>query len=331
MKVTEILETSSKPFPSLEIVPPLKGMTKEKLNETIRPFMEFNPKYINITSHRDEFEFVQNPDGSFSRRLVRNRISETTVAAAIMAEYPDVEIVPHLICGGVTKDEILSKLDNLKFLGINNILALRGDSLSGEKRFTPTPGGLSHASELVETIRAYRNLAVDSKGPEERWFCIGVGGYPEKHFEAPNIETDIANLKKKIDAGSDYIITQMFFDNKVYFDFVEKCRAAGINCPVIPGLKPISTLKQVQMLPESFSLDIPVELTEALYSAAEGRLQSGPAGKVKTDPEQAVYQIGQEWCRMQVKELIAKGVPAVHFYTMGKTENIINILRDCFC
>lgn len=330
MKVSEILETSRKAFPSLEIVPPLKGMTKEKLNETIRPFMEFSPKYINITSHRDEFEFVQNPDGTFTRHLVRNRISETTVAAALMAAYPDVEIVPHLICGGVTKDEILSKLDNLKFLGISNILALRGDSLAGEKRFTPTPGGLSHASELVETIRAYRNLAVDSSSPEERWYCIGVGGYPEKHFEAPNIETDIANLKRKVDAGADYVITQMFFDNAVFYDFVKRCREAGITCPILPGLKPISTHRQVLSLPEAFSLDIPVELTDAISAASRPQLQSGPAGTVRTDPAKAVYQIGQEWCMMQCRDLIAHGVPAVHFYTMGKTENIVNILRNLF-
>ena len=319
MKVSEILASSTKAFPSLEIVPPLRGITKDELLESIAPFMEFKPKYINVTSHMDEFDFRQEADGSFSRHLVRNRISETTVCAAIMSRY-DIAVVPHLICGGNTAEEIESRLDNLAFLGINNILALRGDSMTGEKRFTPTPGGYRYASELVEGIRSYQGSSAyrRSKGldTEERFFCIGVGAYPEKHFEAPNIETDIANLKKKVDAGADYIITQMFFDNKVYYDFVGRCRAAGINVPIIPGLKPLSTYRQISTLPEAFSLDIPLELTEAMKDAAEDK--------------EAAYGIGTEWCAMQCKDLIRNGVPAVHFYTMGKTENIINILKECF-
>ena len=305
MKVSEILANSKKAFPSLEIVPPLRGITKKELIESIAPFMEFSPKYINVTSHRDEYEYAQQPDGSFTRRLVRNRINETTVCAAIMAEY-DIEVIPHLICGGSTKEEIESKLDNLEFLGINNIVALRGDSTVGEKRFTPTPGGYRYASELIEGIRAQH----------DDYFCIGVGGYPEKHFEAANIETDIVNLKKKVDAGADYIITQMFFDNQVYYDFVDKCRKAGINVPIIPGLKPLSTARQISMLPEAFSLNIPVELTDAI-------------AKVENDKD-AVYKIGTEWCAMQCKDLLANGVPAVHFYTMGKSRNIVEILRECF-
>jgi methylenetetrahydrofolate reductase (NADPH) len=319
MKVSEILAGSHKAFPSIEIVPPLRGITKDELLDSIAPFMEFKPKYINVTSHRDEFEYREAEDGTFSRHLIRNRISETTVCAAIMSEY-DVEVVPHLICGGNTKEEIESRLDNLAFMGINNIVALRGDSMTGEKRFSPTPGGYSYASELVEGIRSYQgsNAYRRSRGlqTDDRYFCIGVGGYPEKHFEAANIETDILNLKKKVDAGADYIITQMFFDNKVYYDFVDRCRAAGITVPVIPGLKPISTPKQLTTLPEAFSLDIPVELTDAI-------------SKVKNDKD-AVYQIGREWCTMQCKDLIANGVPAVHFYTMGKSENITQILRECF-
>ena len=319
MKVSEILATSTKAYPSIEIVPPLRGITKDELLDSIAPFMEFKPKYINVTSHRDEFEYREAEDGTFSRHLIRNRISETTVCAAIMSKY-DVEVVPHLICGGNTKEEIESRLDNLAFMGINNIVALRGDSMTGEKRFSPTPGGYSYASELVEGIRSYQgsNAYRRSRGlqTDDRYFCIGVGGYPEKHFEAANIETDILNLKKKVDAGADYIITQMFFDNKVYYDFVDRCRAAGITVPVIPGLKPISTPKQLTTLPEAFSLDIPVELTDAI-------------SKVKNDQD-AVYQIGREWCTMQCKDLIANGVPAVHFYTMGKSENITQILRECF-
>ena len=319
MKVSEILAGSHKAFPSIEIVPPLRGITKDELLDSIAPFMEFKPKYINVTSHRDEFEYREAEDGTFSRHLIRNRISETTVCAAIMSKY-DVEVVPHLICGGNTKEEIESRLDNLAFMGINNIVALRGDSMTGEKRFSPTPGGYSYASELVEGIRSYQgsNAYRRNRGlqTDDRYFCIGVGGYPEKHFEAANIETDILNLKKKVDAGADYIITQMFFDNKVYYDFVDRCRAAGITVPVIPGLKPVSTPKQLTTLPEAFSLDIPVELTDAI-------------SKVKNDKD-AVYQIGREWCTMQCKDLIDNGVPAVHFYTMGKSENITQILRECF-
>lgn len=318
MKVSEILSQSAKAFPSLEIVPPLRGMTKYELLESIAPFMEFSPRYINVTSHRDEHEYREETDGTFSRHLVRNRISETTVCAAIMSRY-DVDVVPHLICGGNTSEEIESKLDNLEFMGINNIVALRGDCISGEKRFTPVPGGYRYASELVEGIRSYQGSAGyrrNRKTQDERYFCIGVGAYPEKHFEAPNIETDIANLKKKVDAGADYIITQMFFDNKVFYDFVEKCRQAGITVPVIPGLKPISTPRQISLLPESFSIDIPLELTAEIEKAGNDK--------------EKIYRIGTEWCTEQCKDLIRHGVPAVHFYTMGKTGNIVSILKECF-
>ena len=319
MKISEILGSSTKAFPSLEIVPPQRGLTKTELLESIAPFMEFSPKYINVTSHRDEFEYKEEADGSFSRHLVRNRISETTVCAAIMSKY-DVEVVPHLICGGNTAEEIESRLDNLAVLGINNIVALRGDSMSGEKRFTPTPGGYRYASELVEGIRKYQGSANYRRDrgleTDDRYFCIGVGAYPEKHFEAPNIETDIANLKKKVDAGADYIVTQMFFDNQVDYDFVEKCRAAGITVPIIPGLKPISTFRQISVLPEAFSLDIPLELTQEIT-------------KFQND-KNAVYQIGTEWCAQQCKDLIRNGAPAVHFYTMGKSRNITEILKQCF-
>ena len=319
MKISDILAQSTKPYPSIEIVPPLRGITKHELLESIAPFMDFSPKYINVTSHRDEFEYREEADGTFSKHLIRNRINETTVCAAIMSKY-DVEVVPHLICGGVTKEEIESKLDNLAFMGINNIVALRGDSMSGEKRFTPTPGGYSYANELVEGIRNYQgsNAYRRSRGLEtdDRFFCIGVGAYPEKHFEAPNIETDIANLKKKVDAGADYIITQMFFDNQIYYDFVSKCREAGITVPIIPGLKPLSTARQIAVLPEAFSLDIPVELTQEIVKAGNDKAK--------------IYQIGTEWCTMQCKDLIAHGIPAVHFYTMGKSDNIVRILRECF-
>ena len=309
MKINEILASSDRPFPSLEIVPPLKGMTRRELIDSIRPFMEFKPKYINVTCHRDEYEFRLENDGSYSRHLVRNRVSEVAVCGAIMSEY-DMEVVPHIICGGASREEIESELYDLKFLGIENIMALRGDSIAGEKRFTPAPGGYSYAGELVEGIRNFE------KKIGENAFSIGVGGYPEKHFEAANIETDIANLKKKVDAGADYIITQMFFDNSVFYSFRDRCRQAGISVPIIPGLKPLSTYRQTTLLPQSFSIDIPVELTEALKDAG--------------DDKDAAYSIGTQWCISQCKDLLKHGVPAVHFYTMGKSRNITEILKECF-
>lgn len=308
MKITEILNESKKPFPSIEIVPPLNGMSKDELLGTIRSFMEFAPKYINVTCHRDEYAFRKETNGTYSRHLVRNRISEVAVCAAIISEF-DVNVVPHVICGGASAEELESDLYNYRFLGISNIMALRGDSITGEKRFVPHPEGYAHANELVEAIRRFDEQTGES-------FCIGVGGYPEKHFECANIETDIENLKRKVDAGADYIITQMFFDNKVFYRFVDLCRKAGINVPIIPGLKPLSTARQVALLPQSFSLDIPKELTEAIAQAV--------------DDKEEVYRIGTQWCAGQCKDLLAHGVPAVHFYTMGKPRNITEIMRECF-
>jgi len=304
MKIKDIIDSSRKPFASLEIVPPVKGVTKSELLESIRPFMEFNPPYINVTSHRDEVEFRPEADGSFSRHLVRRRVSETAVCAAIQEEF-GIEVVPHLICAGNTAETVDFRLEDFKFLGINNILALRGDSLLGEKRFTPEPGGYSHASELVSAIR---------KSGDD--FCIGVGAYPEKHFEAPNLETDIDMLKRKVDAGADYIITQMFFDNEVFWSFCDKCRAAGINVPIIPGLKPLSTYRQVELLPKSFSIDLPQDLVVELQKHSADR--------------DACYRIGLEWCSNQCAGLLEHGVPAVHFYTMGRPDNVIEILKNHF-
>ena len=305
MRISDILRTSGKSFPSLEIVPPHNGIRKDELLATIGQLMEFAPRYINVTCHRDAVEYRPQPDGSFSRHLVRSRLSPVAVCAAVMAAYP-VEIVPHLICAGNTAEDVRNLLFDYKFLGINNILALRGDSLLGEKRFTPTPGGYAHADELVAVIR-------DFEGDEP--FSIGVGGYPEKHFEAPNPETDIENLRRKVDAGADYIITQMFFDNAVFYRFVDRCRAAGITVPIVPGLKPLSSARQVSLLPESFSIDIPQELTRAVAGAS--------------DPGE-IYEIGTQWCIAQCRDLLAHGVPAVHFYTMGRTDNIARVLRECF-
>lgn len=221
-----------------------------------------------------------------------------------------MEVVPHLICGGNSKDEIESKLYNMRFLGFENVLALRGDCITGEKRFTPEPDGYQYASELVSGIRNFE------KAHDNDYFCVGVGAYPEKHFEAPNLEADIENLKKKVEAGADYIITQMFFDNECFYEFGRRCREAGINVPLIPGLKPLSTATQLTRLPEAFSIDIPVELTAEVMSHAADK--------------KAVFEIGKEWCMKQCRDLLAHGVPAVHFYTMGNPDNVTSILKECF-
>ena len=305
MRITDLLDPRH-PFPSLEIVPPLGGITKDELLGNIAPLMEFKPRYINVTTHRDEVRFVPLADGSFRREVTRNRVSPVAVCGSIQARF-QVEVVPHVICAGNTASEIEWLIRDFQYLGIDNVMALRGDSLTGEKRFTPTPGGYSHADELVRAIRGM-------EGGER--FCIGVGAYPEKHFEAANLETDIAYLKQKVDAGADCIITQMFFDNEVFFRFVDRCRNAGISVPIIPGLKPLTTARQVQLLPESFSIDLPVDLTEAVRKAGDDR--------------EAVRRIGVEWCTAQCRGLLYEGVPAVHFYTMGKSTSVVEVLRNCF-
>ena len=307
MKITDIIQSKRKPFASIEIVPPVKGVTKDELIESIRPFMEFNPPYINVTSHRDEVEYRQSPDGTFTRHSVRRRLSETAVCASIQSAFK-VEVVPHLICAGASADSIENLLSDFKFLGIENIMALRGDCLLGEKRFTPEPGGYKYASELVSAVRSFGDSGKD--------FCIGVGGYPEKHFEAPNIDTDIENLKRKVDAGADFIISQMFFDNAVFYDFRERCRKAGITVPIIPGLKPLSNARQLESIPDLFSLDIPQDLVKELRSHA--------------DDKAACYEIGLDWCSDQCADLLKHDVPAVHFYTMGRPDNTVEILRRNF-
>jgi methylenetetrahydrofolate reductase (NADPH) len=297
-----------KPFPSLEIVPPLKGITKAELLGSIQPLMAFGPHYINVTCHRDEYEFRPEPGGGYTRHLLRKRISQTAVCAAVQAAFPEVEVVPHLICGGASADLIESHLQDFKFMGIRNILVLRGDAAAGEKRFTPEPDGYAHASELVAAIRRF-----EAAGGGERIFTLGVAGYPEKHFESPNPETDIRYLKQKVDAGADQIITQMFYDNAVFYDFVGRCREAGITVPIVPGIKPLTSIRQIDLMPKSFSIDIPVELT----------------AEVSAHPE-AAYEIGTEWCKAQSRDLLAHGVEEIHFYTMGRSDNIISVLRDCF-
>ena len=318
MKVIDILNGKRRPFASFELVPPLKGSDASRLYQSLDPLMEFQPPFINITCHRDEIEFVPNGDGTFTRMTLAKRPGTVAIVAAIMRRYPKLEIVPHVICGGSSCSRVESELLDLHFLGINNIMALRGDALPGQKHFLPEPDGFSHSSELVGMISdlnrgqyldptVKQGLATD--------FCIGVAGYPEKHFEAANLESDIQNLRGKVEAGADYIVTQMFFDNEKFFTFVDLCRKAGINVPIIPGLKPISSKKQIDMLPRAFHIDIPQDLVRLMN---------------KTKTAEDAYQLGIEWAIKQSRELLEHGFPAIHYYTMAKPDNVCEIVRAVF-
>lgn len=316
MKISDILSQNRKAFASFEIVPPLKGSDLRRLYGTVEPLMEFEPPFINITSHRDETVFRPRPDGSFERVTVNKRPGPVALAAAIMKRF-HTEVVPHLICGGAARYKHENDLVDLNFLDIQNVMALRGDATPGEKYFVPHPEGHTYSAELVTQIAAmnrgeYLDRAITNAVPTN--FCIGVAGYPEKHAEAPNMADDIANLKRKVDAGADYVVTQMFFDNAHFERFVEACRAAGISVPIIPGLKPIATRRHVEMLPRAFGIDLPEELTRELAGC----------------PDDAVRAIGAEWCAAQSRQLLSMGVPAIHYYTMGKADNIREILRKVF-
>lgn len=317
MKIIDILKGDHKPFTSFELVPPLKGSDINKLYKSIEPLMEFNPPFLNVTAHRDEVEYRQSPDGSFRRITVTKRPGTVAIAAAIMKRF-DVEVVPHVICGGATRNDIENLLLDLNFLGIQNVMALRGDAVPGEKYFEATPGGYGHSNFLVEQIvnmNSGRYLDDTLKNAVHTDFCIGVAGYPEKHCEAANLDIDIEYLKRKVECGADYIVTQMFFDNAKFFSFVERCRAAGITVPIIPGIKPISTQKHIELLPKAFSIDIPQELMGEL---------------LKCRDNDAIYRLGIEWATLQCKELLEWGAKAVHFYTMGKADNIREIIRKAF-
>ena len=316
-KVIDIINKKTAPFVSFELVPPLKGSDINKLYHAIEPLMEFEPPFINITFHRDEVEFRQKPDGSFEKVILTKRPGSVAIAAAIMKRFP-VEVVPHLICGGATKYKLENDLIDLNFLDIQNIMALRGDPIPGQKYFVPEPDGHRYSWELVRQIHnmnqgIYLDTSLTNAVPSN--FCIGVAAYPEKHYEAPNLDMDIENLKHKVDAGADYIVTQMFFDNRKFYTFVDKCRAAGILVPIIPGLKPISTQKHIEMLPRAFSIDLPQELMDEIR-------------KCKNNDE--IYRVGIEWCTAQSQDLLAHGAPAIHYYTMGKADNIREVLKRAF-
>ncbi len=318
MKVIDILRSAEKPFASFELVPPLKGSDANRLYQSLDPLMEFQPPFINITCHRDEIEFVPNGDGTYTRMTLAKRPGTVAIVAAIMRRYPELEIVPHVICGGSSRSHVESELLDLHFLGITNIMALRGDALPGQKHFAPEPDGFSHSSELVGMISdlnrgQYLDPTVTNGLCTD--FCIGVAAYPEKHFEAANLETDIQHLRQKVEAGADYIVTQMFFDNERFFRFVDLCRKAGITVPIIPGLKPISTKKQIDLLPRSFHIDIPQELVSLLE-------------QMRTADD--AYQLGIDWAIRQSRDLLQHGFPAIHYYTMSNPTNVCQIVRAVF-
>lgn len=317
MKISDIINNSDKTHFSFELLPPLKGSDGSKLYNTIEQLLEFDPKYINLTTHRDEYEFRQRPDGLLEKKIVRKRPGTVAIAASIQHKY-GIPVVPHILCGGFTRSETEHVLIDLHFLGIENVLALRGDGLKSEPAFKPEPDGNAHASELVEQIVGLRNgkyLDTELKNKAPLDFCIGVAGYPEKHFEAPNLETDLEYLKMKVDAGADYIVTQMFFDNQKYYQFVDKCRAAGIMVPIIPGIKPIAVQNQLTVLPKIFSIDLPDELAKALAAC-------------KNNDE--AKKVGTKWAIYQAKDLVKNGAPSLHVYTYGLTDNVKEIMKAVF-
>jgi methylenetetrahydrofolate reductase (NADPH) len=317
MKITDILKTSKQPFASFELVPPLKGNDSEKLYSHLQTLMDFSPPFINITCHRDEVKYTQTQDGSIRKTLIKKRPGSLAIIAAILRKY-EIEIVPHVICGGASRQKIEDELLDFNFLGIENIMALRGDASKEQKNFIPEVDGYSNAFQLVKHIQNLNNgIFLDSEelSMVKTNFCTGVGAYPEKHREATDIQSDIARLKEKVDAGANYIVTQMFFDNNYYYSFVEKCRQAGINVPIIPGLKPVSTLKQMNILPKLFSINIPQLLLKEMTHC-------------KSDSD--IYNLGIEWCINQSKDLLKHDIPVIHYYTMGKADNIKKIITSVF-
>lgn len=314
MKVTEHIEQAKNTLVSFEILPPLKGKTINSIYEHLDPLMEFKPAFINVTYHRSETMFKKKLDGTFEKVEVRKRPGTVAICAALMNHYR-IDAVPHLICGGFSKRETEDALIDLNFLGINNVLVLRGDAAKNEAFFEPHPDGHKYAIDLQKQVMDLKNgiyLEEDIKNGVRPDFCIGTAGYPEKHFEAPNLKTDMEHLKAKVEAGADYIMTQMFFDNEKFFQFVKECRANGINVPIIPGLKPITNKKQLTILPKIFHVDIPSDLSNGIL-------------KAKTDEE--VEKVGTEWLIQQSKELKKFGVPVLHYYTLGKPKVIYNVVK----
>jgi methylenetetrahydrofolate reductase (NADPH) len=317
MKVTDHINGATDTLISFEILPPLKGKGIQSLYDHLDPLMEYKPSFINVTYHRSEHSFKKRADGSFEKVVVRKRPGTESICASIMNKY-NVDTVPHLICGGFNIGETEDALINLNYLGIDNVLVLRGDAAKNETAFEAEPEGHHYAIDLLKQVVNLNSgiyLEEDLKNTTKTKFCIGVAGYPEKHFEAPNMESDLKHLKAKVDAGADYIITQMFFDNNKYFSFVEACREIGINVPIIPGLKPIYTKKQLTILPKTFHIDLPAELSEAVSAC-------------KTDLD--VEKVGAEWLLEQSKGLKKFGVPVLHYYTLGRPKLVADVVNKLF-
>lgn len=316
MKVTDHLLEAKETLFSFEILPPLKGKSIQSIFDGIDPLMEFKPKFVNVTYHREEYIYKERENGLLEKIAIRKRPGTVGICAAIMNKY-ELDAVPHLICGGFSREETENALIDLQFLGIDNVLALRGDSIKTEANFKPDKNGHTFAQELIEQIDEMNsgNYLMDDIQLEPTKFCIGAAGYPEKHFEAMNLSTDLLNLKKKVDAGAEYIVTQMFFDNKKYFEFVEACKAIGINVPIIPGLKPIKSMNHISFLPKFFHIDYPEALSKELL-------------KCKSNSD--VMQVGIEWGIQQSKELKAARVPCIHYYTMSNSESVKAIANQIF-
>lgn len=317
MIVAQLLRETRSTLFSFELLPPLKGDHISAIYDTIDPLMEFKPSYINVTYHREEMVYKKRPDGLLEPRRVRKRPGTVGITAAIMHKYK-VEVVPHMICAGFNREETENALIDLHFLGVDNILVLRGDAEKGNRQFDPEPDGHEHATGLLRQVmnmNTGKYLDEDMEYQAPTRFSAGVAGYPEKHAEAPNPDSDLKWLKEKVDAGAEYIVTQMFFDNSRYFSFVKRCREAGIKVPIVPGLKPVSIKNHLNVLPGTFHVDIPEELAREVNAARDNA---------------AVRQIGVEWAVEQVRELKEAGVPSIHFYTMGKSDNIREIVYRGF-
>jgi methylenetetrahydrofolate reductase (NADPH) len=317
MKVTEYLKNANKTLFSLEILPPKKGENINDLFDHLDPLMEFKPPFVDVTYHREEYVYKKMPNGLLQRKTTKKRPGTVGICAAITNKY-EVDTVPHIICGGFSKEETENALIDLNFLGIDNVLLIRGDAIKSEQRFVPDPEGNNYAIDLLNQVNGMnRGIYLDEElqNAASSDFCIGVAGYPEKHFEAPNMKSDMKYLKQKVANGADYIVTQMFFDNQKYFDFVEKCRSEGIDVPIIPGLKPITTINQANVLPSIFHIDIPEDLSDAI-------------DKCKTNVE--AKEVGVEWAVQQSKELIEFGAPTLHFYSMGRAEPVYRIAKQLF-
>jgi len=317
MNVAETLKTTRETLFSFELLPPLKGRTLQDIYNSIDPLIDFNPLNINVTYHQQESVYKKNAEGMLERRIIRKRPGTVAIAAAIQKKYNQV-VVPHLICGGFTKEETEDTLIDFNFLGMNNLLVLRGDPQSGQRAFIPEKGGHAHTLGLIKQIMNMNKgeyLDENLKNPEPTSFSVGVAGYPEKHYEAANMDQDIEFLKQKVEAGAEYIATQMFFDNQKFFEFQERIKKAGINVPLVPGIKPITAMKDIEVLPRIFHIDIPDELVKMV-------------SQCKTNEE--AKEAGVEWTVQQSLELKNAGVPAIHYYTIGISDNIRKIAKRVF-